>query len=102
MDMLGSVLIMLFMLSILVVVHEFGHFIAARLFKVKVEEFSIFMGPKIFSRVSKKTGTRWSIRALPIGGFCLMEGEEETVQSSTSFDSKPWYARAVICLPELL
>jgi len=98
MGMLGSVLIMLFMLSILVVVHEFGHFIAARLFKVKVEEFSIFMGPKIFSRVSKKTGTRWSIRALPIGGFCLMEGEEETVQSSTSFDSKPWYARAVILL----
>lgn len=98
MDILGSALIMLFMLSILVVVHEFGHFIAARLFKVKVEEFAIFMGPKIFSRVSKKTGTRWSLRALPVGGFCLMEGEEETVQSPTSFDSKPWYARAIILL----
>lgn len=98
MGILGSILIMLFILSILVVVHEFGHYIAARIFNVRVEEFAIFMGPKIFSKVSKKTGTRWSIRSLPIGGFCALEGEEETVNSSTSFDSKPWYMRAGILL----
>lgn len=98
MGVLGSVLIMVFMLSVLVVVHEFGHFIAARLLKIRVEEFAIFMGPKIFSRVSKKTGTRWSLRALPIGGYCALEGEEETVNSSTSFDGKPWYARALVLI----
>lgn len=98
MGILGSVLIMLFILSVLVVVHELGHYFAARIFKVKVEEFAIFMGPKLFSKVSKKTGTRWSIRAFPIGGYCALEGEEETVKSSTSFVSKPWYMRAAILL----
>ena len=53
------------MLSVLVVVHEWGHFIVARLFKVKVNEFSIFMGPKLFQRKTKKTGMLFSIRALP-------------------------------------
>ncbi len=52
MSVVLSILIMIFMLSILVVVHEWGHFIVARLFKVKVNEFSIFMGPKLFQSTS--------------------------------------------------
>jgi len=68
---------MLLMLSLLTVVHEWGHFIVARLFHVKVNEFSIFMGPKIFQRRSKKTGILFSLRALPIGGYCALEGEVE-------------------------
>lgn len=98
MNIAGSILIMLLILSVLVVVHEFGHYFTARLFKVRVEEFAIFMGPKLFSRVSKKTGTRWSLRAIPMGGFCLLEGEEESVNSNTSFNNKPWYMRAVILM----
>ena len=77
MSVVLSILIMIFMLSILVVVHEWGHFIVARLFKVKVNEFSIFMGPKLFQRTSKKTGMIFSIRALPFGGYCALEGEVE-------------------------
>ncbi|MBO7406140.1 MAG: site-2 protease family protein, partial [Clostridia bacterium] len=77
MSVVLSILIMIFMLSILVVVHEWGHFIVARLFKVKVNEFSIFMGPKLFQRTSKKTGMKFSIRALPFGGYCALEGEVE-------------------------
>lgn len=56
MSVVGSILTMLLMLSILVVIHELGHYLAARFFKVKVNEFSIFMGPKIYSRLGKKTG----------------------------------------------
>jgi len=98
MNIFGSILTMLIILSILVIVHELGHFIVARAFKVKVNEFSIFMGPKLYSKVNPKTGTKFSIRAIPIGGFCAMEGEEETVESDTSYSSKPWYARALILL----
>ncbi len=96
MGIAGSILTMLLMLSVLTIVHEFGHYIAARICKVKVEEFAVFMGPKIISRVSKKTGTRWSLRSIPIGGFCAMEGEEETISSNTSFNNKPRYMRAFI------
>ncbi len=96
MSVIGSILTMILILSVLTVVHEWGHYIAARIFKVKVNEFSIFMGPKIFSRVGKKTGTRFSIRCIPLGGFCALEGEEETKDSPDSYCGKPWYKRAVI------
>lgn len=92
----GSILIMILIFSVLTVIHEWGHYLAARIFKVRVNEFSIFMGPKIFSRVGKKTGTRFSIRCLPLGGFCALEGEEETKDSPESYCNKPWYQRAVI------
>lgn len=83
-----SILIMILMLSVLVVVHEWGHFIVARLFKVKVNEFSIFMGPKLFQRKTKKTGMLFSIRALPFGGYCALEGEvEDTPEDAPADDS---------------
>ena len=60
--------------GVLIAVHEFGHFAAAKLCGVKVNEFSIGMGPEIWSR--QKGETQYSFRAFPIGGFCAMEGEE--------------------------
>lgn len=93
-----SILIMLLILTVLVVVHEWGHYISARIFGVKVNEFSIFMGPKIFSRVGKKTGTVFSIRCLPFGGFCAMEGEETTEDGDNAFCNKPWWQRTIILL----
>lgn len=93
-----SIFIMLLILTVLVVVHEWGHYISARIFGVKINEFSIFMGPKIFSRVGKKTGTVFSIRCLPIGGFCALEGEEITEESDTAFCNKPWWQRTIILL----
>lgn len=93
-----SILIMILILTLLVVVHEWGHYIAARIFKIKVNEFSIFMGPKIFSRVGKKTGTVFSIRCLPLGGFCALEGEETTENSDDAFCNKPWWQRAIVLL----
>lgn len=98
MNLVLSILIMLFILTILVIVHEWGHYIAARIFGVKVNEFSIFMGPKIFSRIGKKTGTVFSIRCLPLGGYCAMEGEETTEESTSAFCNKPWWQRTIILL----
>lgn len=69
------ILAALLLLSILVTIHEFGHFIVAKLVKVRVNEFAIGMGPKLFSW--GKGETRYSLRAFPIGGFCAMEGEDE-------------------------
>ncbi len=66
----------LVMLSVLVVLHEYGHFIVARRNGVKVNEFAVGMGPKIAGWRSPRTGTLYSVRALPIGGYCAMEGED--------------------------
>lgn len=79
MDILTNILMILLtllILSILVVVHEWGHFIAARKTGVFVEEFSIGMGPLVYKKKGKET--QFSIRALPLGGFCKMRGEGDS------------------------
>ena len=88
MGKISSLLVTIILLGILVIVHEFGHFIVAKKSGIWVQEFAIGMGPKIFSRT--KGDTEYSIRALPLGGFCRMEGgaEEEGNPSPTSFLSK--------------
>ena len=69
------VVLALLALNLLVMIHELGHFLAAKLVGVKVNEFAIGMGPKLFSW--GRGETKYSIRILPIGGFCAMEGEDE-------------------------
>lgn len=71
-----KVVTFLIMLSILVVLHELGHFVVARRNGVKVNEFAVGMGPKIVGWTNPRTGTLFSLRALPIGGYCAMEGED--------------------------
>ena len=68
--------------GLLIFIHELGHFIVARLCGVKVLEFAIGMGPKLISWKGKKSGTRYALRAFPIGGFVNMLGENgmEAVQ----------------------
>ena len=66
-----------------ILIHELGHFFWARRFGVTVMEFSIGMGPKLISKVSEKTGTRWSLRMFPVGGFVSMAGEEEDSTTPT-------------------
>ena len=72
---ISSLLITIILLGVLVIVHEFGHFIVAKKSGIWVQEFAIGMGPKIASVT--KGDTEYSIRALPLGGFCRMEGEGE-------------------------
>ncbi len=80
-----SILIAILIFGFLIFIHELGHFIVARLCGVKVLEFAIGMGPKIFSVKSKKSGTAYSLRWIPIGGYVSMLGESgmEAVQGSS-------------------
>jgi regulator of sigma E protease len=68
---------------LLILVHEFGHFLSAKAADIKVLEFAIGMGPTIFKK--QRGETVYSIRALPIGGFCKMEGEDEDSQDERAF-----------------
>lgn len=77
-----KVITFLVMLSVLIVLHELGHFVLARRNGVRVNEFAVGFGPKIFSWTSPSTGTLYSLRALPIGGFCAMEGEDNKVSEA--------------------
>lgn len=70
-----SVLLALLIFGLLIFIHELGHFLVARAFGVKILEFSIGMGPKILSKTSKKSGTQYSLRIFPIGGYVSMFGE---------------------------
>ncbi|MBQ0004246.1 MAG: RIP metalloprotease RseP [Clostridiales bacterium] len=74
------------MLLVLVIPHEFGHMIVAKLCGVQVNEFSVGMGPLIFQK--QKGETMYSVRLLPLGGFCAMEGEDEESENPRAFNNK--------------
>lgn len=80
--------------SAIVLVHEFGHYKAAKSVGIKVYEFAIGMGPTVYKK--EKKGTVYSIRAIPIGGFVQMEGEEEDSKTPTSFGTKSILQRAKV------
>lgn len=91
------ILIAILMFGILIALHEFGHFAAAKLCGVKVNEFSIGMGPQVIHKKGKETD--YSFRLLPIGGFCAMEGEEEgESRDPRAFPNRPWWQRLIILL----
>lgn len=83
-------------LAVLVTVHEFGHFFAARFFGVTVEEFGIGLPPRIVGR--KWKGTLWSLNAIPLGGFARMKDENTSGSAPDSFQMKPASARAIILI----
>jgi len=80
----------------LILIHELGHYFFARLFGVHINEFSIGMGPKIFSRKSEKTGIDWSLRALPFGGYVSMVGEDGESDDPDAFQKKKPWQRLII------
>ena len=94
MSTLTSIIFGILMFSILIFVHELGHFIAAKASGVKVNEFSMFMGPAIFKKQGKET--LYTIRCIPIGGYCAMEGEDEDTDSPRSFQKAKWWKRLII------
>ncbi len=81
---------------LLVLVHEFGHFIVAKLCGVTVHEFAVGMGPVIFKKEHK--GTVYSLRCVPIGGFCSLEGEDEESDDEGAFSNKSPLKRIAILL----
>ena len=89
-----SVIFAILLFSVLIFVHELGHFTAAKLSGVQVNEFSMFMGPAIWK---KQVGeTLYAIRCIPIGGYCAMEGEDGGSDNPRSFDKAAWWKRLII------
>lgn len=91
---LCSILFAILIFSIVIFVHELGHFVAAKASGVQVNEFAMFMGPAIFKK--KKGETLYSIRCIPIGGYCAMEGEDEDTDNPRSFQKAAWWKRLII------
>ena len=89
-----SILFAILLFSFLIFIHEFGHFIAAKLSGVQVNEFSMFMGPAIYKKQHGET--LYSVRCIPIGGYCAMEGEDEDTDNPRSFQKAVWWKRLII------
>ncbi|QIB69034.1 RIP metalloprotease RseP [Aminipila butyrica] len=89
-----TIICAIIMFCILVLVHEGGHFIAAKSVGVKVNEFAVGMGPVLLKKVRGET--QYSLRLFPIGGFCAMEGEDDQSEDERSFGKRPLWAKAII------
>lgn len=89
-----GIIIAILLFSFIVLFHELGHFLAARLNGIEVDEFALGMGPLLFSKEYK--GTRYCIRALPIGGACMMGEDDEATGEEGNFHSKPVWARIMV------
>ena len=88
------VILALLLLGVLIIAHEAGHFWAARACGISVQEFSMGMGPLIAKWKSRK-GTQFSIRLLPIGGYCQFYGEDEDRPDPRAFNNQAVWKRAV-------
>lgn len=86
-----NIIVAVLILGVIIIIHELGHFLLAKKNGITVTEFSVGMGPRIASFV--KNGTRYSLKALPFGGSCMMLGEDEAVDDEGAFHKKSVWAR---------
>ncbi|MBQ8322852.1 MAG: site-2 protease family protein [Clostridia bacterium] len=77
MESIGGVLLAVVVLLVMVMVHEFGHYVAGKSLGFKINEFSVGFGPAILKKRSKKTGELFALRVIPLGGYCAFDGEDE-------------------------
>lgn len=89
-----TVILAVLLFCILIFIHELGHFTAAKLCDVKVNQFAVGMGPVLLKK--QKGETEYSLRLLPIGGFCAMEGEDEESEDPRGFNNKSPKRKAII------
>lgn len=93
---LTTIIYAVIIFCILILIHELGHFVAAKSVGVRVNEFSLGMGPLLFQFARGET--QYSLRAFPVGGFCRMEGEDQESKDDKAFNNKPIWARAVVVI----
>lgn len=91
-----NVLIALLVFSAIIFFHELGHFLLAKKNGIYVQEFAVGMGPTLFSFT--KAETKYSLKAIPMGGYCMMLGEEEDVEDEHSFSTKSVWARISVVI----
>ncbi len=94
MNTLLTVLAAIIIFAVLIFVHEFGHFITAKIAKIKVHEFALGMGPRLCGFT--KGETQYSIRLFPIGGYCKLEGEDTASNDARALINKPPYVRLIV------
>lgn len=97
MSVISSVLLAVVILLFMITVHEFGHYITGKIFKFKINEFAIGFGPALFKK-KKKNGEFFSIRLLPLGGYCAFEGEDEENPDPNAFNNKPPWQRIIVLI----
>lgn len=91
-----TIVFAILLFSFLIFIHELGHFVTAKLSGVQVNEFALFMGPAIYQ---KQVGeTLYSLRCIPFGGYCAMEGEDNDTENPRSFQKAKWWKRLIILL----
>ncbi len=95
------ILLALVVLLLMIMIHETGHYLAGKILKFKIEEFSIGFGPKIFSK-KLKSGEIFSLRWIPLGGFCAFKGEDEDDEEETSETDKSEYFNSYPCWKRLI
>ena len=95
-----TIIKLIIVLSVVATIHEFGHFLFAKLFKMTVNEFSIGFGPKIFSKEHK--GTKYSLRWILFGGYVAIEGEEGDSEDDNAFNKKPCWQRIIVLVAGVL
>ncbi len=88
------ILMAILFFGLIIGIHELGHFLTAKLFKVKVNEFALGMGPAIFKK--QKGETKYALRCFPIGGYVSMEGEDESSDDERAFCNKKWWKKFII------
>lgn len=87
----GYIFIAIFVLLVMVTVHELGHYIAGKILNFKINEFSIGFGKVLYKKTSPKTGETFFIKLIPLGGYCAFEGEDADEQNPRAFNNqKPW------------
>lgn len=86
-----KIIIALLIFSIIILFHELGHFLLAKANGIRVNEFSLGLGPTLFG--IQKGETKYSIKLLPFGGACMMEGEDSESQDNKAFNNKSVWAR---------
>ena len=94
MSIIFAIIFAVLLFSVLIFAHELGHFLTAKASGVQVNEFAMFMGPAIWKK--QKGETLYSIRCIPIGGYCAMEGEDSDTDNPRSFQKAAWWKRLII------
>lgn len=97
MSYIGYILLAILILLVMITVHEFGHYVAGKIFGFGIDEFAVGFGPKLFSK-TRKSGEVFSIRLFPIGGFCAFKGEDKDIDDPTAFNNKKAWQRIIVLI----
>ena len=91
-----GILIAIVCFMLMIISHEAGHFFAGKAMDMQINEFSCGMGPLLWSK--KKGETQYSLRAIPIGGYCAFEAEDEESENPRAFANQPWWSKIIVLL----